>query len=83
MIPVSQPHLLQVRDTSNQYPIPSALITVATSGKDYSLVYSTNFRPATPRSIQHRRWYRALTIAESDPDSLNPALMPTSPVHSL
>jgi hypothetical protein len=125
MVPVSQPHLVQVRSFDNPSTlrlvslsnrraglrtIPSALITVATSGKDYLLVCSTDFRPATPRSIQHPRWYRALTIAENgrtestrrrekccgliphsdsvlsasrDPDSLNPAWMPTSPVHSL
>jgi hypothetical protein len=80
MIPVSQPHLVQVRSFDNPSTlrlvslsnrraglrtIPSALITVATSGKDYSLVCSTDFRPATPRSIQHPRWYRALTIAEN------------------
>jgi hypothetical protein len=86
MVPVSQPHLVQVRSFDNPSilrlvslsnrraglrTIPSALITVATSGKDYLLVCSTDFRPATPRSIQHPRWYRALTIAEKWKDGIN------------
>ncbi len=70
----------------NRRPIPSAVITVATPSRDTEL---TPFPLATPRSIQRPRWHRAPTTTEGfipcprGPDSLGPALTPTSPVHRL